>query len=235
MKITFKINNETLNGYMGENLIIKNNSVLVDCQSIDQLLVFENSYVKRFKQITKKFEGKFLTHSSKLELNLFNLSKLNYFHSRTILEKIDFLNEFKKILLKDDFHFKENSQDKLFYVNSSSIFTRVAKSLTSFSNFIGFYVKIIFYSIVLFVIVWVSFKLELYLSLIKLFKCMFTQLLKSFTFTFSGLRTCLNYIKSKQVLKKKERVVKEKSLKIKEENIELEEMDFSAKNLTEIS
>ena len=38
MKITFKINNETLKGYMGENLIIKNNSVLVDCQSIDQLL-----------------------------------------------------------------------------------------------------------------------------------------------------------------------------------------------------
>ena len=160
IKITFKINNETLKGYLGENLIIKNNSVLVDCQSIDQLLVFENSYVKRFKKVTKKFEGKFLAHNTKLELNLFNLSKLNYFHSRTILEKIDFLNEFKKVLFKDDFHFKENSQDKLFYVNSSSIFTRVAKSLTSFSNFIGFYVKIIFYTIVLLVIVWVSFKLE---------------------------------------------------------------------------
>ena len=58
------------------------------------------------------------------------------------------------------------------------------------------------------VIVWVSFKLELHLSLIKLFKCMFTQLLKSFTFTFSGLRTCLNYIKSKQVLRKIVKVVK---------------------------
>ena len=204
--------------------------------SVDRSVTFfENFTVKRFKKFTKKFGGKFLAHNTKLELNLFNLSKLNYFHSRTILEKIDFLNEFKKVLFKDDFHFKENSQDKLVYVNSSSIFTRVTKGLTSFSNFISFYVKIIFYTIVLLVIVWVSFKLELHLSLIKLLEFRFTQLFKGFTFIILGLRTCLNYIKSKQVFRKKVSVVKETSLKAKEESIELEEMDFRVKNLTEIS
>ena len=229
LKITFVVNNETVQGFMGENLIIKNTSVLVDCQSIDQLFMFENSYVKRINEHTKKFEGKFLTHNTQLELNLFNLSKLNFFHSKNIFEKIDFLEEFKKVLFKDDFHFVENSQDKFTIGNSSNIFTSVGEGLTAFWLCIRFYIKVMFYTVATLVLIWVGLKLDLHIRIYKLATFWLVCLLKLFNLTVLKLHTWC----SRNLLKKKVSVLKAKKPIENEENIELKGMDFSVKHLTE--
>ncbi len=214
------INNATLLGFMDENLIIRNKSEIIDCKDINQLFKLKNEFLRRINFDYKRYNLNLFAHNTDLKLNSLNLSKLNFFHSNKITEKLDFLSEFKEMMFKDDFHFDENSNDKFISTNSSSLLSVIANTFISFWDMVGFYIKIIFYITIISIIVIVFIKLHIHKDLLKFTIFLFCKLKSFYFYLFKILRNF--YVKNISKSSKK----LEYSSSMPNPSIEMTELDI---------
>jgi hypothetical protein len=197
LKVKFQIKNESLVGFLDENLIIRDNSELVECKKINQLFKFDKKYMRRISLEHKRYKVDLFAHGTHLKLNSLNLSKLNFFHSNKITEKLDFLSEFKGMMFKDDYHFKTNMENIFSSTNSTSFLSLIANNFISLWDVVGFYFKIIFFVTIILLTTIAGVKLKIHKDLKKVALCLLRQCKTCGIFSFEILSDFLSKNKKK--------------------------------------
>ena len=139
--VRFKVGKHIVSGFLDTNIIIKNSSRLVDCSTVEQMYFLNNSVIKRTEGEVFIVNNKSVySHRTSLNMNSFNVSKNNFFHSKTITDGVDFASEFRSILMNDDLNFDDTHLTNTLFQKSEhgvSIFLNNANDwLGNFKHYI---------------------------------------------------------------------------------------------------
>ena len=164
-------------------------------------------------------------HKTVLKLNSLNLSKLNFFHSNKITEKLDFLSEFKEMMLSDDFHFNSNLENIFYSSNSSNLLAEISENFISIWKTVGFYVKLIFFLALVGLSIIICVKLKFHKDIFNCTFCLFRTSKRCGTFSIKVVRDFLNRNKTKSPIL---------DIKTSNRNINTELLDLNLLNVSNI-
>ena len=89
--VKFKIGEHFVSGFLDTDMIVKNSSSFMDCSKIEQMYFLNSSVIKRTgSKIVIVNNNTVVSHRTLLHMNSFNVSKNNFFHSKTITDGVDF-------------------------------------------------------------------------------------------------------------------------------------------------
>ena len=169
LPVEFNVGNVTIGGYLETNNIIKNDTTWVTCTNLEQLFFLEGNTIKRVgKRMVIIPNSTIISHNTILNMKSFNISRINFLHSKLITDGNDFSSEFSSILLNDDLHAEEKYTFSTNFVKSQHIFSIYWENVKNFVGDIKHYIYSFLFIILGIIIVYILFTLKIFHMLFSL-------------------------------------------------------------------
>ena len=164
--VLFNVGLHNISGFIDTNAIIKDSSRLVDCSTTEQMYFLNNNVIKRSgSKVFVSTNNSVFSHRTLLNLNSFNFTKNNFFHSKTITDGVDFSSEFKSILMNDDLHFDEFHISNTLFQKSENGISIFLSDVSDWIYSLKYYIYSILFVIIGFILIYLCYVLKLHINL----------------------------------------------------------------------
>ena len=102
--ISFTHQNQTVNAFLTTEGIIRKTSKIIECNGDTQIILLKNTpnyFIKRIDKITSKESTKNFNYK-KVKLNVYEIHRINMFHSKILIEGYDPVENFQKIMTTNE-------------------------------------------------------------------------------------------------------------------------------------